>query len=230
MSRYPALPHIPRIDARLNPLTHNFSINQTNQQTNQTDMRTTILTTAAALATVTTADAQTWTFDKSHSKVQFAVTHLVISETVGQFAEWDGTVTATKEDFTDAQINFTIKVASINTDNTDRDNHLRSADFFDVEKFPEMTFKSRSLKKVDGRKYKLVGDLTMHGMTRPIELEVTFNGMAKSPWGQTVAGFKLTGSLNRTDYGLKWNKTLETGGLLVSEEVNISAAVELVKK
>jgi polyisoprenoid-binding protein YceI len=213
------------------PSPYNLTIHQTtNHQTKPINMKTTVLTTAAALVTATVADAQTWAFDKSHSKVQFAVTHLVISETVGQFAEWDGTVTATKEDFTDAQINFTIKVSSINTDNTDRDNHLRSADFFDVEKFPEMTFKSRSMKKVDGKRYKLVGDLTMHGVTRPIDLDVTFNGTAKSPWGQTVAGFKLSGNLNRTDYGLKWNKTLEAGGLLVSEEVNISAAVELVKK
>lgn len=192
-------------------------------------MKTTLLTTAAALA-ATVATAQNWSFDKSHSKVQFAVTHLMISETVGQFGDFDGSVTASKEDFTDAQITFTIKVASINTDNADRDNHLRSADFFDAEKHPDITFKSKSLKKIDGKRYKLSGDLTMHGVTKPIELDVTFNGMAKSPWGQTVAGFKLNGTLNRTDYGLKWNKTLETGGLLVSEEVNFTAAVELVKK
>ena len=193
-------------------------------------MRTTILTTAAALATVTTADAQTWAFDKSHSKVQFAVTHLVISETVGQFTEWDGTVTATKEDFTDAQINFTIKVASINTDNTDRDNHLRSADFFDVQKYPLITFKSTRVDQGAGG-LTVLGDLTIHGVTKSVALEVEGpTDEIKDPYGNLKMGASGSTKIKRKDFGLTWNAALEAGGVLVGDEVTIQLDVQFIKQ
>jgi len=172
----------------------------------------------------------TWTIDGSHSDVSFNVSHLVVSEVTGKFKKFEGEVKAKSDDFTDAEITFTIDAASINTEDEKRDGHLRSADFFDVANYPTITFKSKSFKKVVGNNYKLVGDLTMHGVTKPVELDVVFKGTAKSPWGQTVGAFKLSGAVNRTDFGLKWNKTLDNGGLLVGETVNLTANIEVVKK
>ncbi|MFQ3597789.1 MAG: YceI family protein [Chloroherpetonaceae bacterium] len=172
----------------------------------------------------------TWTIDGSHSDVSFSVSHLVVSEATGKFKKFDGELKAKSDDFTDAEIAFTIDAASINTEDEKRDGHLKGADFFDVAKYPTITFKSKSFKKVDGNKYKLVGDLTMHGVTKSVELDVLFKGTAKSPWGQTVGAFKLSGAVNRLDFGLTWNKTLDNGGLLVGETVNITANIEVVKK
>lgn len=174
--------------------------------------------------------AQTkWTFDKAHSKVQFKVTHMVISEVTGQFKSYDGTVETSKDDFTDAKINFTIDVNSINTDNEQRDNHLKSDDFFNAEKYPKITFVSKSFKKVGDKKYKLVGDLTIRNITKQVELDVVYNGTVKDPWGNTRAGFKVTGQVNRFDFGLKWNALLEFGGAVVGEKVDIIIDVEIVK-
>lgn len=179
----------------------------------------------------TSAFAQsTWTIDRSHSDVSFSVSHLVVSEATGKFKQFDGELKAKSDDFTDAEIAFTIDAASINTEDEKRDGHLKSADFFDVAKYPTITFKSKSFKKVDGNKYKLVGDLTMHGVTKTVELDAVFKGTAKSPWGQTVGAFKLSGTVDRKDFGLTWNKTLDNGGLLVGEIVTITANVEVVKK
>jgi polyisoprenoid-binding protein YceI len=179
----------------------------------------------------TSAFAQsTWTIDGSHSDVSFSVSHLVVSEATGKFRKFDGELKAKNDDFTDAEIVFTIDAASINTEDEKRDGHLRSPDFFDVAKHPTITFKSKSFKKIDGNQYKLVGDLTMHGVTKPVELDVVLKGMVKSPWGQTVAAFKLSGTIDRKDFGLTWNKTLDNGGLLVGELVNITANIEVVKK
>lgn len=172
----------------------------------------------------------TWTIDGSHSDVSFNVSHLVVSEATGKFKKFDGELKAKSDDFSDAEIMFTIDAASINTEDEKRDGHLKSADFFDVAKYPTITFKSKSFKKVDANKYKLVGDLTMHGVTKSVELDIIFKGMAKSPWGQTVGAFKLSGAVNRMDFGLTWNKTLDNGGLLVGETVNITANIEVVKK
>ncbi|MDH7605291.1 MAG: YceI family protein [Melioribacter sp.] len=175
-------------------------------------------------------NAQTkWTFDKSHSKVQFKVTHMVISEVTGQFNSYDGTVETSKDDFTDAKINFTIDVNSIDTDNQQRDTHLKSDDFFNAEKFPKITFVSKSFKKVSDKKYKLVGDLTIRNITKQVELDVVYNGTVKDPWGNTRAGFKVLGQVNRFDYGLKWNALLELGGAVVGENVDIIIDIELIK-
>lgn len=171
-----------------------------------------------------------WTIDGSHSDVSFSVSHLVVSEATGKFKKFNGELKAKSDDFTDADIAFTIDAASINTEDEKRDAHLKSPDFFDVAKYPTITFKSKSFKKVDGNRYKLVGDLTMHGVTKSVELDAVFKGTVKSPWGQTVGAFKLSGSINRADFGLTWNKTLDNNGLLVGETVNITANIEVVKK
>ncbi|MEG8946482.1 YceI family protein [Rosettibacter firmus] len=179
---------------------------------------------------ITSLQAQTkWTFDKAHSKVQFKVAHMVISEVTGQFKSYDGTVETTKDDFTDAKVNFTIDVNSIDTDNEQRDKHLKSDDFFNAEKFPKITFVSKSFKKVGDKKYKLTGDLTIRNFTKQVELDVTYNGTVKDPWGNTRAGFKVTGRINRFDYGLKWNALLELGGAVAGENVDIIIDAEIIK-
>lgn len=172
-----------------------------------------------------------WDFDKAHSSVGFSVTHLVISEVTGNFKDFSGTVTSKKDDdFTDAVINFTAKTGSVNTDNEMRDKHLASDDFFGSEKYPEIKFVSKSMKKVKGNKYTLTGDLTMKDVTKQVKLDVTYNGTAKDPWGNTKAGFKINGALNRFDFNLKWNTVMEAGGAVVGKEVKINIAVELQKK
>ncbi|MBI1939445.1 MAG: YceI family protein [Ignavibacteriales bacterium] len=176
------------------------------------------------------AAAQTkWAFDKVHSKVEFSVSHLVISEVSGSFKNFEGSVEASKDDFSDAKIDFTVDINSINTDNENRDGHLKSDDFFNAEKFPKMIFKGKSLKKAGKNKYKLTGDLTIRDITKSITLDVVYNGTVKDPWGNTKAGFKVKGSLNRFDYGLKWNTLMETGGAVVGKEVEIKVDLELQK-
>ncbi|MFA7419574.1 MAG: YceI family protein [Melioribacteraceae bacterium] len=178
----------------------------------------------------TFVNAQTkWSVDKSHSNVGFSVTHLIISEVTGQFKNFSAEIETTSDDFTDAKINFTIDVASINTENEGRDKHLKSDDFFNAEKFPKITFVGKSFKKVDGKKYKLVGDFTMRDVTKQITLDVVFNGTVKDPWGNTKAGFKISGELNRMDYNVKWNNLIEAGGAVVSKEVAININLELNK-
>lgn len=171
-----------------------------------------------------------WKFDKSHSRIGFTVSYLVITDVEGYFNDFDGTITSNGDDFQDATIEFSANVASINTDNEKRDQHLQSDDFFNAEKFPKLTFKSKSFKKIDDKNFKLVGDLTMRDVTKEVELEVVYNGIVNDPWGNTKAGFSLRGEVNRFDYNLKWNKTVEAGGLVVSEEVKIIANLTLVKQ
>lgn len=172
----------------------------------------------------------TWTVDKSHSKVGFSVSHLVITDVEGFFKDYDAQITTDGDDFSKAKIDFTIKTASIFTDNNDRDNHLRADDFFNAEKYPAMTFKGKSMKKVGDKKYKLVGDLTIRDVTKQVELEVKYNGTVKDPWGNTKAGFKVKGEINRFDYNLKWNKAIETGSLVVGKDVELVIDLQLVKK
>lgn len=183
-----------------------------------------------ALISFLTISAQTkWTVDKSHSKVQFTVTHLVISEVTGQFKSFDADIEASKDDFTDAKIDFSADVNSINTDNEARDKHLKSDDFFNAEKFPELTFKGKSFTKVSGKNYKLVGDMTIRDITKEVTLDVIYNGTVKDPWGNTVAGFKIKGELNRFDYNLKWNTLIEAGGAVVGKTVDMVVDLEIKK-
>ena len=150
-----------------------------------------------------------WSFDKSHSKIGFSVSHLVITDVDGKFNEFDGTIISPGEDFTDAKVNFSANIASIDTDNDKRDNHLKSDDFFNAEKFPTLTFKGKSFKKIAGKNYKLLGDLTIRDVTKEIELDVILNGTVVDGRGNTKAGFSLEGVINRFDYNLKWNAALE---------------------
>ncbi len=172
----------------------------------------------------------TWTVDKSHSKVGFGVTHLVITDVDGFFKDCDAQITTEGDDFSKTQIDFTIKTNSIFTDNKDRDNHLRSDDFFNAEKYPNMIFKGKSMKKVGDKKYKLIGDFTIRDVTKQIALDVTYNGTVKDPWGNTKSGFKVTGEIDRFDYNLKWNKAIETGSLVVGKDVELVIDLQLVKK
>lgn len=169
-----------------------------------------------------------WSIDKVHSNVKFSVSHLVVSEVEGSFKNFDGTLETSKADLSDAKINFTVDVNSINTDNDYRDKHLKGDDFFNAEKFPQMKFESTSLKSVGGNKYKLNGNLTIRDVTKPVSFDVTYGGTA-SMSGKQKAGFKAKGSINRFDYNLKWSATTEAGGMVVGKEVEITINAELNK-
>jgi polyisoprenoid-binding protein YceI len=170
-----------------------------------------------------------WTLDKAHTNVNFSIRHMVISEVTGKFKDFDINFAATKSDFTDASVEATIKVASINTENDKRDAHLRTDDFFNAEKFPEIKFKSTAFEKVGENKYKIVGDLTIRDVTKKVAFDAVYNGSVKSPWGATVSSWKVSLAINRFDYGLKWNKAIEAGGLIAGDEVNITLNIELTK-
>jgi len=170
-----------------------------------------------------------WNVDPAHSSAKFTVTHLVISEVEGNFKTFSGTLTNTKPDFTDAQVDFTIDVNSVNTDNEMRDKHLKSDDFFNTEKYPNMVFKSTSMKKLAGNKYALMGNLTIRSVTKPVKFDVTYGGTAKDAYGNTKAGFKATTVVNRFDYGLKWNTATEAGGATVGKDVTIDLRLEFAQ-
>ncbi|MGA7719863.1 MAG: YceI family protein [Ignavibacteriaceae bacterium] len=175
-----------------------------------------------------TTKKEIWSLDPAHTKVQFSVRHMIISEVAGHFNNFDIQVFA-GPDFSDSEIKATIDVKSINTGIADRDNHLKSPDFFDVEKFEQILFKSNKIEKLDDEEFKLSGDLTIRDITKPIELKVIYGGTVKDPWGKTRAGFKVLGSLNRFDYDLKWNALMEAGGAVVGKTINLICDVEVVK-
>jgi polyisoprenoid-binding protein YceI len=170
--------------------------------------------------------AQTWSVDKGHAKLGFNVTHLLLSEVDGSFKTFDAKITSSKDDFSDAVVELTSDVNSIDTDVENRDKHLKGPDFFDAEKFPTITFKSTSFKKVEAKKYKLAGNLTIHGVTKPVELDVTLNGPVVHPYNKkNVVGLKATGVIKRSDFGIGAG----TPGAVVSDEVNIVANAEFFK-
>lgn len=168
-----------------------------------------------------------WVVDVAHTNINFTVSHMVISEVTGTFKEFEGTVSASKEDFSDAEINVQMKSKSINTENNDRDNHLRSADFFDVENHPVLTFKSTAIQSNSNNKLTISGDLTLRGITKQVVLDAKFKGQAVNPWGQIVAAFKATTTINRKEWGLVWNAALEAGGFLVGENIELNLNIEL---
>jgi polyisoprenoid-binding protein YceI len=170
-----------------------------------------------------------WALDPTHSELQFKVKHLMITTVTGSLKSFSADLTSEGDGFTNADISFKGEISSLDTGNTDRDNHLKSADFFDAEQFSSMEFKSTSVEK-DGDDYKVTGDLTIKGITKSIKLTAEFGGIATDPWGQTKAGFTLGGKLNRSDFGLTWNAALETGGVMVSEEVKILGELQFVKQ
>jgi polyisoprenoid-binding protein YceI len=179
-------------------------------------------------ASENTGKKEVWTLDPAHSKVQFTARHLIISEVAGHFNVFDLKLNA-GNDFSDSEVEVTIDTNSIDTGIVDRDNHLKSADFFEVEKYPKITFKSTKIEKTDDEEFKLYGDFTIRNITKPIELKVIYGGTITDPWGKTRAGFKVLGSLNRFDYELKWNALIETGGAVVGKTINIVCDVEVVK-
>jgi polyisoprenoid-binding protein YceI len=184
-----------------------------------------------AVALGLSAQSQTtkWAFDTKHTNIGFSVAHMMISEVEGNFGTYDGTILSDKADFSDAKINFSIDVSSIDTDEPDRDKHLKSADFFNVEKFPTMIFEGKTMKSTGKNTYKLTGNLTMMGVLKSITLDVKYNGTLKDPYGNTKAGFKLSGTINRTDWGLKYNSVMDTGGVMIGEDISILCNIELKK-
>ncbi|PUZ20691.1 Polyisoprenoid-binding protein YceI [Chitinophaga costaii] len=172
-----------------------------------------------------------WALDPLHSELQFKVKHLAITSITGSFHHYTTEVETEEEDFKNASVHFTAQVDSISTNNAQRDEHLRSPDFFDVNKFPEINFTATKVESVDNDgSYELYGDLTIHGVTKPVKLDVEFGGVIKDLYGQTKAGFTIHGKINRKDYGLTYNALTEAGGLVISDEVKLAAEVQLVKQ
>jgi polyisoprenoid-binding protein YceI len=186
----------------------------------------------AGLALSTGLMAQVnWKVDAGHSKLGFSVTHMMVSETEGRFKLYEGKVSSKGEtDFTNASIDFSVDVNSINTDDEKRDGHLKAEDFFDAAKFPKMSFKSTSMKSLGKQMYDLEGELTIKGVTKKVKLKaIGATKTVKDPWGNIRYAFKVTGIINRKDYGLTWNAALEAGGVAVSEEVKLDITIELTK-
>lgn len=181
-------------------------------------------------ATPTTTTSTRWTIDPSHSELLFKVRHLMITNVKGEFRKFDATILSEGQDFSKAKVSATIDASSIFTNSTDRDNHLKSADFFDVETNKEITFEGTSFNQLDEENYELKGMLTMKGISKEITLDVEFGGLITDPYGQQKAGFSVTGKFNRKDWGLNWNAALETGGVMVSDEVRINAELQFLKQ
>ena len=195
-------------------------------------MKKVALILAGSLLAISSSFAQTnWSVDKSHANIRFSIEHLVVSETEGIFRKFDGTlVQKNAADFVGSNVDFTIDVNSIDTDDEKRDGHLKSADFFDVAKYPTITFKSTAFTKVSGNAYKLTGNLTMHGVTKSVTLDVNYKGTAKDPYGNIHAGFKASTKIVRKDFGLTYNAALEAGGLALGETVDVNINLEFLKK
>jgi len=170
-----------------------------------------------------------WSIDPTHSEIGFKVKHMMFTNVSGKFNAFEASVENENDAFETSKISFSADVASIDTNNTDRDNHLKSADFFEVEKFPKLTFVSTGIKKVSEGSYVVSGDFTIKDVTKTIDLDVEYSGLMKDPWGNTKAGASITGKINRKEFGLTWNAALETGGVLVGEEVKFNIEVQLVK-
>jgi len=171
-----------------------------------------------------------WNLDAAHSEILFSVKHLMISNVKGAFTDATATIKSNGNDFSNAAVSATIDVASVNTKNTDRDNHLRNNDFFDAEKFANILFSGTGFKALDEENFELSGNLTIKNVTQPITLKVELGGVNTDPWGNVKAGFAFTGKINRKDYGLTWNAALETGGVMVSDEVKLSGELQFAKQ
>lgn len=169
-----------------------------------------------------------WGIDPTHTEVQFKVKHLVIATVTGFFKKFSGSIESATDDFDGATASFSLDVNSIDTNQADRDAHLKSPDFFAADQYPTVDFKG-TIKKVSGSDYKITGDLTMRGTTKPVELSAEFGGIMVDPWGNTKAGFEINGKVNRKDFGLNWSAVTEAGGVVVSDEVKLHLNVELAK-
>lgn len=170
-----------------------------------------------------------WVIDPTHSEIGFKVKHMMFTNVSGKLQKYEAQIESEDENFENAKISFSGDIDSLTTNNADRDAHLLSADFFDAAQFPKIDFESTSFSKGNNGDYNLNGDLSLHGKTMPITLISEFSGIMSDPWGNTKAGFALTGKINRKDWGLNWNTALETGGVLVGEEVNLSIELQFIK-
>lgn len=177
-----------------------------------------------------TATRTNWLLDPTHSEVNFKVKHLMIANVKGAFQKFNASIEAVGTDFANARVQATLDASSIFTNEENRDKHLRSADFFDVEQHPHLQFTGTRMEHKGGNDYTLTGDLTIKGITKPVKLDVEFGGKNTDPWGNEKLAFALSGRINRKDWGLNWNAALETGGVLVSDEVRIGAEVQFVKQ
>jgi polyisoprenoid-binding protein YceI len=173
---------------------------------------------------------ETWNIDASHSSIHFSIRHLVIAKVRGQFTRWSGAFTVDSNDFARGQVTATIDASSIDTGVADRDKHLKSPDFFDVATFPEITFKSTRIESAGKEHWKVIGDLTIHGVTREVTLQVEHTGGAKDPWGNQRLGFTAKTSIERKEFGLSWNQVLEAGGVMVGDKVDIEIDLEAVQQ
>lgn len=171
-----------------------------------------------------------WTIDPSHSEILFKAKHLVISSVSGKFNEFYGSVETEGDNFENAKTEFTAKTASIDTGTKDRDAHLRSDDFFNSEKYPDLKFKSTSITKIGDQEHKMKGDLTIRDITKPIELDVVLGGIVNDPYGNTKAGFSITGNVNRKEFGLRWNAVTEAGSVVVGDIIKLDLNVQVVKE
>lgn len=176
-------------------------------------------------ATLETKVKTNWKVDPTHSEIRFKVKHMMISTVSGNFNEFDASIETADESFKDGDFRFSAKTNSISTKNKDRDTHLKSDDFFNAEKYPELTFKSKSF---DGKT--VTGDLTIRDVTKSVSLDVDFNGIAEDPYGQTKAGFEVSGTINRKDFNLNWNAVTEAGNIVVSDKVQIVADIQFIKQ
>ncbi|HVB02700.1 MAG TPA: YceI family protein [Chitinophagaceae bacterium] len=170
-----------------------------------------------------------WKMDQTHSEIQFKAKHMIVSTVTGAFHQFEAQVETEGDDFEGAKINFSADTASISTGQEARDNHLKSDDFFNAEKYPKLIFESTNFKKISGQEYQLKGNLTVREVKKAVEFEVEFGGKIKDPYGNTRVGFSLTGKINRKDYNLKWNALLESGNAVVSDEIKIFANLEFTK-
>ena len=170
-----------------------------------------------------------WEIDTTHSEITFKVKHLVISTVTGKFRTFDANIETDNEDFEDAKVTFEADINSIDTNNEDRDNHLKSDDFFNAEEYPKMTFESTSFERNGDGEYKLVGELTIRGNTKTVELDAEYGGTVMDPYGNTKAGFEVTGKINRKEFGLTWSAVTEAGNVVVSDEVKLIMNVQFVK-
>ena len=182
------------------------------------------------MTTAILPETTTWQLDASHSSIGFSVKHLMIATVKGSFGKYEASFRGDEQDLAKASVTATIDTASIDTSNEQRDGHLRSADFFDTEKYPTITFTGKRIEGNPFGDFKIIGDLTIHGVTKEIALDATFEGRAKDPWGNSRLGYAAKGKINRSDFGLNWNQALEAGGVLVSEEVKISIEASFVRQ
>lgn len=171
-----------------------------------------------------------WAIDPVHSEVAFKVKHMMFTNLSGRFDSYGVNIITEDDDFTKGVIEFWADTNSVDTRNADRDNHLKSADFFDAEHFPKMTFKASSFTQIEGKNFELAGDLTIRGITKFVKLPAEFSGLMTDPWGNTKVGINIYGTVNRKDWNLKWNSALEAGGVLVSDEIKLDVEIQLVKE